>query len=73
MISDYDKVKEIFSKSLSVNTNIKKGDVISINDLETKKPASKGILSRDFKKVIGKKTNKDLKIGKFINWNDLDE
>ncbi len=72
-LSDYVKIKEIFSKSLSANTNIKKGQVISFDDLETKKPASKGILSRDFKKVIGKKTNKDLKIGKFINWNDLDE
>lgn len=69
----YEDMKINFGKSLSASNFIPKNHKISINDLESKKPSSKGIFSKDYQKIIGKRINKDLKKGDFIKMEYFDE
>lgn len=64
-------IKKIFGKSLCVNKNISKGHIIGFEDLESKKPADKGIAAIDFEKVLGKTLNKNLNKWDFINYQDI--
>jgi N-acetylneuraminate synthase len=66
-LQQYNSLKNIFEKSLCVNKDLKKGHIISINDLETKKPKGKGINSSEYKNILNKKINHDLKKWDFIN------
>jgi|TARA_A100001011_G_C14317139_1_gene848489 N-acetylneuraminate synthase len=58
--------KIIFGKSISVNKNLKKGSVLEINDLESKKPANKGISASDYKLVLNKQLKKDIHKNEFL-------
>lgn len=69
--SQYIELKQIFEKSLAVNKNLKKGDVITFSDLEAKKPKGYGILASKYEKIVGKKLNKDLNKWSFLNNEDL--
>ena len=66
-------LKKIFEKSLCVNKNIRKGQIIKFDDLEGKKPKGYGIDVNKFNDVINKKANKNLKKWNFINYSDIDE
>ena len=72
-VSKFMELKKIFGKSLAVNKNIKSGDVILFEHLEAKKPLDFGINAKDFKKILGKKVNKDIKKWSFIKAEDIDE
>jgi len=63
--------KNIFEKSLSVNKSLQKGHLLSISDLESKKPGYMGIPASDYERVIGKRLNKDLDQWAFINYKDF--
>jgi N-acetylneuraminate synthase len=65
------ELKNLFGKSLCVNKDMNKGEKISINDLETKKPFGKGIDTIQFDQIIGKSLNKSLKKWSFINFEDI--
>ena len=67
----FETLKHIFEKSLSVNKDLKKGSVISFQDLESKKPKGMGINASEFQQVLGSVINKDLKKWDFINQEDL--
>lgn len=69
--SEFNLLKSIFGKSLSVNKELKKGDALTFKDLEGKKPAGKGIAAKDFQKIIGRKLNRDVKQWEFLNESDL--
>jgi len=69
--NEYSSLKKIFEKSLAVNRDMKKGETITFNTLEAKKPYGYGIPAKDYKSVIGKKLNKDLKKWDFLNKGDL--
>ncbi|QTD37563.1 N-acetylneuraminate synthase family protein [Polaribacter batillariae] len=71
--SSFKELKSIFEKSLAVNKNLKKGDVLTFSDLETKKPKGFGILASEYKNIIGKKLNKDLNQWDFLNYEDITE
>ena len=71
--SNFLELKKIFEKSLAVNKNLEAGHEISFDDLETKKPANKGISASDFEKVIGKKIKKSLNKWDFLQYEDLME
>lgn len=71
--SKFNSLKSIFEKSLAINKDLKKGDMISFSDLETKKPKGFGILASEYEKILGKKINKDLKQWSFLNYEDLSE
>ncbi len=66
--SKFQDLKNIFEKSLAINKNKKAGEIISFDDLESKKPLGYGILAKEYQKVIGKK----LKINK-QQWDFLQE
>ncbi len=72
-VSQYRELKGIFEKSLTVNKDLKKGSILKLEDLESKKPKNYGINADKFEKIIGKKINRDLKKWDFINYNDLEE
>lgn len=64
-------LKSMFEKSLSINRNLKKGHIITFDDLEAKKPKGYGINANEFKNVIGKKINADMNKWSFLNWDNL--
>jgi N,N'-diacetyllegionaminate synthase len=64
-------LKNIFEKSLAINRDIYEGEIISFDDLEAKKPSGYGVTAREFRKIIGKKVNKNLKKWSFIREEDL--
>lgn len=70
--SKFTELKQIFEKSLAINKDLKNGDTIRIDDLESKKPKGYGINASDFSTIVGKKINKDLKKWDFLNFEDLD-
>lgn len=72
-ISPFIQVKEIFEKSISINKNLIEGHVLSFDDLEGKKPRGLGISAKDFRQIIGKKINREMKQWDFLNWSDLYE
>ncbi len=65
-LSNYEGLKKIFEKSLAVNKDLSKGDVLTFDDLEAKKPANRGIKASDFRKVIGKPLTKSMKKWEFL-------
>tara|TARA_B110000003_G_C16621018_1_gene523127 strand:- start:211 stop:1206 length:996 start_codon:yes stop_codon:yes gene_type:complete len=69
---DLKDLKNIFEKSLSVNKDLKKGHVISFNDLEGKKPSNMGIPASHYNKVLGKQINKNLNKWDFLNYKDFE-
>ncbi|HMK05994.1 MAG TPA: hypothetical protein VK476_00605, partial [Flavobacterium sp.] len=68
----FTELKAIFEKSLAINKDAVKGHVITIDDLESKKPKGFGISAADFMKVIGKKLTKDKSRWDFLNEEDLE-
>tara|TARA_B100000214_G_scaffold364641_1_gene331480 strand:- start:692 stop:1684 length:993 start_codon:yes stop_codon:yes gene_type:complete len=71
-IEDYEEIKKLFGKSLSLNKDKNIGERIFIDDLESKKPYGHGIATKNFEMVIGKKINKNLKKWSFLNWDDFE-
>jgi N,N'-diacetyllegionaminate synthase len=69
--SQFNDLRTIFGKSLSVNKSLFEGHVITLNDLESKKPANKGIPASEYQKVIGKKLKRDLRQWNFLSEDDL--
>lgn len=69
--TQYNELKTMFGKSLSINKDVKAGHIISINDLETRKPGDRGLSALLYQDIIGKSLNKDLKQGSFINLTDI--
>lgn len=71
--SKFTEIKKIFEKALATNQNLKKGDSITEDVLEAKKPKQCGINAGDYIRVLGKTVNKDLKKGDFITELDINE
>lgn len=68
-----DYLSSIFSRSISLKTSMKKGEVIQIENLEIKKPGGRGINNFDYKSVIGKRLNRTLKVNSFLRMEDLSD
>lgn len=71
-ISNFRDVKDIFEKSLSINKDMKSGEVITKDDLEAKKPRGFGISASDYLKIIGMKVKNDITKYSFINYKDIE-
>ena len=69
-IEEYKEMKLVFQKSIVVNRNMKKGEVITFSDLSFKKPFN-GISAAEYQKLIGCTINRDLNIFEKIRWEDL--
>ncbi len=70
-IRAYAEVKKIFGKSLAVNRDLSAGEVLSVRDLESKKPGGMGIPAADYASVVGRRTNRPLAKWSFLNEEDL--
>jgi N,N'-diacetyllegionaminate synthase len=70
-LSKYKELKGIFEKSLAIRKDLTAGHIIAKEDLETKKPADRGISAREYEKLIGKTLVSDMSAQSFINWSDV--
>ena len=64
-------LKEIFEKSLAVNKKLSQGHVLTIDDLEAKKPKGYGIDAAKFMDVVGKRLTFDKNKWDFLNEEDI--
>ena len=64
--------RKIFTKSLSLRSNLNKGSKIELQSLETKKPSGKGISVNEYDKILGKTTTRNLHKGDFLNYKDIE-
>ncbi|OOG74600.1 N-acetylneuraminate synthase family protein [Algoriphagus sp. A40] len=71
-IGAFEGLKQIFEKSLAINQTLKKGEILSVDNLEAKKPKGYGIPAKDFQQVLGKRLKRDLNQWEFLNWEDLE-
>lgn len=71
--SKFKDLKDIFEKSLAINKTLKKGHILTFDDLEAKKPKGYGILASQFQDIIGKSLSKDMKAYDFLTENDINE
>lgn len=69
--SSFSELKNIFEKSLAVNKDLSKGHIITIDDLEAKKPKGQGINTEVFTKIIGKKLEVNKKAWDFLKEEDI--
>ena len=70
-LSKFRSLKNLFEKTLSVNRNVKAGDTIKEEMLETKKPKDCGIQASEYKTIIGKKFSRNMKKWDFIKKTDI--
>jgi len=70
-LSEKQELKRIFEKSLAVRNDLPKGHILTIKDLETKKPAGYGVSASEFENVVGKPLKKDLRKWDFLTEDDL--
>jgi N,N'-diacetyllegionaminate synthase len=71
-IGKYEELKRIFGKSLAVNKDLERGDVLRFEDLESKKPGDQGISAAAYRSVLGKKVSQDLKQWDFLKPEHID-
>jgi N,N'-diacetyllegionaminate synthase len=71
MTEDMKDMRFLFNKSLVAKKNIIKGEFITKELIDAKKPCI-GIPAYDYEKVIGKKSNRDISINETILWVDLE-
>lgn len=67
----YSDLKSIFEKSLAINKDLPGGHALRFEDLEAKKPKSKGIDPAKYNEVIGRRLKGDKAAWTFLNENDL--
>lgn len=65
-VREFDSLKKLFGKSLAINKDLKKGQVLTFDDLESKKPAGLGISAREYQRVLGKHLSMDMKKWEFL-------
>lgn len=63
--------RDVARKSIIVNKDLKKGDVLTEHDLDVKRPGT-GIAPKNMDILIGKKLNKDLSIESVISFEDVE-
>jgi N-acetylneuraminate synthase len=64
-------LKTLFGKSLAVNKDLPKEHVITIQDLESKKPGDQGIPAKNHQSILGRQLVKDKKQWDFLTWEDF--
>jgi len=65
------EIAKIARKSVVTIKNLKKGDILTKENLSIKRPGY-GITPVDFEKIIGKKVNKDIPKDSLIIWEDIE-
>jgi N,N'-diacetyllegionaminate synthase len=62
----FEPLRQAFGKSLAVNKKLNKGHILTIGDLESKKPLGYGISSEEYLNVIGKPIKTDIELWAFL-------
>lgn len=70
--SQFNELKIMFGKSLTTNSDLPAGHVLTFNDLESKKPGNKGIPAKEFQKVLGKRLVSAKKKWDFLSEGDFE-
>ena len=65
------EIKKVARKSIILNDNLKKGEILEKEALSIKRPGT-GIAPKYVNDLIGKTVNKDLKSGHVLQWEDLE-
>ncbi len=65
------ELRKMFGKSLAVNKDMKAGETIRMEDLESKKPAGMGIDAAEFGHVLNRQLRQDKMQWDFLSWNDM--
>ena len=67
-----EEVYKFARSSIVADKQIKKGQLISKEDIWARRPGNGDIPGKDYKKIIGKKINKTKKINEQLSWTDFD-
>jgi N,N'-diacetyllegionaminate synthase len=70
--SSYTELKTMFGKSLCVNKPLSPGHIITLGDLESKKPAGYGISAKNYSQTLGKILRRKLAVYEFLNFEDIE-
>ncbi|MDG5799795.1 N-acetylneuraminate synthase family protein [Marinilabiliaceae bacterium ANBcel2] len=70
-IKKFSSLRSSFGKTLALNRDMKKGELLFFEVLEGKKPAGYGIPASDFGAVIGKSLACDKFRGEFLSYKDI--
>jgi N,N'-diacetyllegionaminate synthase len=65
------RMRDMFGKTLCVRHPMSAGDILTVDDLESKKPAGNGIPASDYEKVVGKTLCRDLNQWDFLCIEDI--
>lgn len=65
------ELRRMFGKSLAVNADLAVGHRLTLEDLESKKPAEYGIAAADFRRVLGRRLARPMRQWQFLNEADL--
>ena len=68
----YAQLKVMFGKSLAVNKTLTQGHLLTVDDLESKKPGDQGIPAGEYQAVLGKKLNRNIEKWDFLKLEDLE-
>ncbi len=68
----FSELKVMFGKSLAINKELHAGHIISMDDLETKKPGNLGIPASEYQRILGRKLNKNIQAASFLNESDFE-
>jgi N-acetylneuraminate synthase len=68
---DKRELRRVFGKSLAVNRDLRAGHVLTMQDLEGKKPGDAGVAVRELDYVIGRILTRDKRCWEFLQQDDL--
>lgn len=60
-----------FASVVSIK-NIKKGEILSMDNIWVKRPSKGGICAKEFENILGKKAKKDIKNNTQLSWEDFE-
>ena len=65
------ELRRMFGKSLAINRDLPRGHILTLNDLEGKKPADAGIAVIDMDRVLGRALNRNMNRWEFLQQDDI--
>jgi len=68
---DFSSLKTLFGKTLAISKDVKAGDIVKFEHLESKKPGNKGIPAKDYESVLGMRFTRDIKAWSFLSDEDI--
>lgn len=68
---DTTTLRAMFGRSLAVNKDLEAGHILQLTDLESKKPAGKGVSANEYKSIVGRKLKKSVNKWAFLTNSDV--